>query len=280
MTSPIDGGTVVVTGASSGIGRDIARLVAPRAKCLVLVARRKERLQELARELEKVSGELTVSVYAADLSDRAAVKAFADEVARDVGDVDVLVNNAGVGDIGVFDKASLDKQLFMIDLNIVGLVALTRAFLPGMIARGRGAVLMVSSGFGLSFLPGFAGYVGTKHFVTGFTESLRLEAAGTGVRIGQVCPGPVATEFEENIGNFTGMKVPSFIELSSVDCAKACVRAIDRNRALVVPGILIALSLLLARFSPRWLVRIVLWPAGRRIRRMQQRARESGAVAP
>ncbi|NUO47456.1 MAG: SDR family oxidoreductase [Polyangiaceae bacterium] len=270
MASPIDGGTVVVTGASSGIGRDIAREIAPRAKRIVLVARRKERLEALARELKEANGKLEVDVYAVDLADRTAVKAFAEQAAREVGEVDVLVNNAGLGDIGMFDKSSLEKQLFMIDLNIVGLVALTHAFLPGMIARKRGAILMVSSGFGFSFLPGFAGYIGTKHFVTGFTESLRLEAAGTGVRIGQVCPGPVATEFEENIGNFTGMKAPGFLELSSAACAKACVRAIDWNRALVVPHLLIAFLLLFARYSPRWLVRIVLWPAGRRMRRMQE----------
>jgi short-subunit dehydrogenase len=270
MGSPIDGGTVVVTGASSGIGRDIAREIAARAKRIVLVARRKERLESLSRELEQANAKLKVDVYAVDLADRAAVKAFADRAKEEVGDVDVLVNNAGLGDMGVFDKSSLEKQLFMIDLNVVGLVALTHAFLPGMIARGKGAILMVSSGFGFSFLPGFAGYIGTKHFVTGFTEALRLEAAGTGVRIGQVCPGPVATEFEDNVGNFTGMKVPSLLELSSAACARACVRAIDWNRALVVPHLLIAFFLLIARYSPRWLVRMVLWPAGRRVRRMQE----------
>ncbi len=275
MASPIDGGTVLVTGASSGIGRDIARLVAPRAKCIVLVARRKDRLEELARELEAASPKLTTHVYGCDLASRDAVKAFAAELAKDVGEVDVLVNNAGVGDMGVFDKADIEKQVFMIDLNITALVLLTRALLPGMVAQGRGAVLMVSSGFGLAFLPGFAAYVGTKHFVTGFTEALRLEAAGTGVRIGQVCPGPVATEFEQNIGNFTGMKVPCAVELSSLACAKSCVRAIDGDRALVVPGFLIAFLLLLSRYTPRWLVRLVLWPAGRRIRAMHQRAADA-----
>lgn len=272
MSSPIDGGTVLITGASSGIGRSIAQQLAPRAARIVLVARRTERLEEIAKELRAANGALRVDVFGCDLADRAALDRFVSDLAERGGDVDVLINNAGLGDVGVFDKSSLAKQLFMIDVNVTALVRLTHAFLPGMVARRRGAVLNISSGFGLTYLPGFAGYVGTKHFVTGFTEALHTELTGTGVHACQVCPGPVATEFEQNVGNFSDQKVPAFLELSADDCAAASIGAIDRRRALVVPTLLFKLLVWLTISTPRWLTRLVLRPAGKRVRRMQEKA--------
>jgi len=270
MGSPVDGGVVVVTGASSGIGREIARVVAPRARALVLVARRKERLDELAAEVARAG--LEVHVVPCDLSDREAAAGLAGRIAEAAGDVDVLVNNAGVGDIGLFERSPEDKIASMIELNVTSLVVLTRAILPGMIVRRRGGVLNVSSGFGLSYLPGFAAYVATKHFVTGFSEALCTELAGTGVSVTQVCPGPVATEFEQNIGNFTGQKAPGFVEISARRCAEVAVRAFDRRRALVVPGLLMKLVMLVAAWTPRFVTRAVLSLVGRKFRAMQLEA--------
>src|SRR5262249_28103797 len=162
-----------ITGASSGIGREMARLLAPRAKTLVLVARRRERLEELKAELLRAYGTLVVFVEPCDLAESGAWKALADAVRGRVGDVDVLINNAGVGDMGVFDRSDPDRLERMITVNVVAPAMLTRALLGPMVAKGRGGILNVSSGFGLSFLPGFAGYIGTKFFVTGFTEALR-----------------------------------------------------------------------------------------------------------
>ncbi len=278
MSSPIDGGTILVTGASSGIGRDVARLCGPRAKALVLVARREDRLTELADELRAANPSLVTHVFACDLADRAATEGLARDVDERVGAIDVLINNAGLGDLGVFDRTRIDRVLFMMEVNCAAPLILTRAFLPGMISRGRGAVLMVSSGFGLAYLPGFAAYIATKHFVSGFTESLRVELAGTGVRVGQVCPGPVATEFEGNIGNFTGLKAPGFLEISAEACARTCVATIDGNRAMAIPHVLIWIVLWLSRATPRWMVRLVLWPTGRRMRRMQARAQPEQAL--
>jgi uncharacterized protein len=215
VSSPIDGGTVLITGASSGIGLEIATQCAARAKALVLVARRKDRLDVLAKALCEKNPQLEVHSFACDLSKRDATEHFIADVRELDLAIDVLVNNAGLGDMGVFEKSKLEKQLFLVDVNVSALVMLTHAFLPPMVGRGRGAILMVSSGFGLSYLPGFATYIGTKHFVTGFTESLHTELAGSGVHVGQLCPGPVATEFEEVMGNKTGMKVPGFAELSA-----------------------------------------------------------------
>lgn len=267
MASLIDGGRVVVTGASSGIGRAMAELIAPRTKHLVLVARRKDRLEALAKVMRETHAGLTVTVIASDLADPDARKILVEEITKAVGEVDVLVNNAGLGDLGVFDRSKLDKQIFMIRLNVEALVELTHAFLPSMVARRSGSILMVSSGFGLSVMPGVATYAATKHFVTGFTEALALDLAGTGVHVGQLCPGPVKTEFEEQMGNFTGQKVPGFLELSAESCAKAGIAVIDRRRHLLIPHILIWFSLVMAKYSPRWMARLLMKPIGKRLRR-------------
>lgn len=279
MTSPIDGGTVLITGASSGIGLAIAELCAPRAKALVLVARRKDRLDKLAGGLREKHPQLDVHTFACDLSKREPTEAFIASVAEQGLEIDVLVNNAGLGDMGAFEKSKLEKQLFLVDVNVSALVMLTHAFLPGMVARGHGGILMVSSGFGLSYLPGFATYIGTKHFVTGFTESLHTELAGSGVHVGQLCPGPVATEFEEVMGNKTGMKVPGFAELSARACAREGIRVIDSRRALIVPHILFHLILWLAARTPRWLTRFFMRLLGRRLRATQL-AQRTASSAP
>ncbi|MFO0555221.1 MAG: SDR family oxidoreductase [Polyangiaceae bacterium] len=263
------GGVVVITGASSGIGRAIAQQVAARAKEVALVARRADRLEELAEEMKLVNPALVTRIYPCDLGDRRARDATIAELCHDLPRIDVLVNCAGLGDLGVFDRSSLEKQLGMIELNVSALVALTHAVLPSMVERGAGSILMVSSGFGLTFLPGLSTYIGTKHFVTGFTEALRLDLAGTGVYVGQICPGPVATEFEQGTGNFTGQKVPAFLELTAEECARACIRTLDRRRALVVPHPLIWLAIWIGARSPRWLTRLVLAPVGKLLRRRQ-----------
>jgi len=269
MTTAIDGGSVLVTGASSGIGMAIARLVAPRAKTLVLVARRVQRLESLREELSKANGGLRVEVIACDLCDREQTRRLSAEVVSRGIDVDVLVNNAGVGLMGAFDRADPERLVDMIELNVTSLTLLTRAFLPRMIERGRGGVLNISSGFGVAVMPSFAAYIATKHFVTGLNEALVADLAGTGVIATQVCPGPVATEFEQQIGNYTGMKAPALIEITAERCARAAIRGFDQGRALVVPGILMKLVLLLNGLSPRFMRRIVAAFLGKIARRKE-----------
>jgi short-subunit dehydrogenase len=262
-------GTVVVTGASSGIGLQMAKLIAPRAKTLILVARRTQRLEALRDELVAQYKELTVDVLTCDLSDRAAANALGEKLAAREGGIDVLVNNAGLGDMGLFERSSQDKTLFMLDVNVTSLLILTRALLPKMIERGKGGVLNISSGFGVGFLPSFASYVGTKYFVTGFTEALRAETRGTGIAVTQVCPGPVATEFEENVGNFTGRKVPSFIEIGASQCARAAVSGFERNAAIVFPGFFFKLVMLANALTPTFLYRPIAGLLGRVARKAQ-----------
>lgn len=256
----------MVTGASSGIGREIARQLGSRARALALVARRADRLEELARELREAHPALEVHVICCDLSDRVATRALPDRIRADMGHVDVLVNNAGLGLMGMFEHADLDKVLSMLEVDVISLVALTHAFLPAMIERKRGGILNVSSGFGLAFTPGFAAYVGAKHFVTGFTESLRTELSGTGVVATQICPGPVATEFEQVSGNTTGRSVPGFLQIDAEACARAAIRGLEKDRAMVIPGATIAIGMTMLGWTPRWMQRLTMRPLGRWLR--------------
>ena len=193
-----------------------------------------------------------VHVFGCDVTDRAQTDAMLAELEQ-AGGVDVLVNNAGFGDLGVFDR-DWTKTERMIALNVTSLAYLTHRVVGPMVARGRGAILNISSGFGLTFGPGMAAYIGTKHFVTSFTEGLRLDLAGTGVRVGQLCPGPVADqEVQRHGGQLHRNHTPALITLSPEQCARAAVRAIDRGRALVVPGLLIRFFIFLGTHSPRWI---------------------------
>ena len=280
MRPPLDRSTILITGASSGIGLELARQLAPRAGGLILVARRTERLEALRTELVGRRPDLVVSVQTCDLGDRAATDAMLARVEAEVGSIDVLINNAGMGDMGLFELADWDKVARMLELNVVALTHLTHRLLGGMSARGRGGVLQVSSGFGLEFLPGFAAYVGTKHYVTGFTEALGIEARGRGVVVSQLCPGPVATEFEELAGNFTGRKVPGWLELSAAECVRAGLRGFERGRALIVPGFAMKLLMLFGSLSPRWLKRLVYRPVAAQLRALQLRALEQRRQPP
>lgn len=261
--------TALVTGASSGIGRAIAEVLARDVATLVLVARRRERLDALAKELIAKHPALRVIVRPVDLTDRAATEGLLDTFEVEGLAIDVLVNNAGFGDLGVFDLSAWSRTEQMIALNVTSLAYLTHRLAGPMVSRGRGAIANIGSGLGLTFSPGMASYVGTKHFVTGFTEALRLDLAGTGVRVTLVCPGPVRTEFNEVAGNFTGLEPPALISISPERCARAVVRAIDRGRALVVPGVAVRLLIALGVLCPRWLLRLAYRPIARALRKKQ-----------
>ena len=268
-SSAIDGGTILVTGASSGIGMAIARLVAPRAKTIVLVARRVDRLEELKRALLEHRSSLRVEVIPCALSSREDWAKLVAEVGERGVEVDVLVNNAGVGMMGMFERADVAKTTFMIDVNVTSLTLLTLAFLPRMVERRSGGVINISSGFGLGVTPMFAAYLATKHYVTGFTEGLCADLAGTGVVVTQVCPGPVRTEFEQTMGNASGTKVPAFIEISAEHCARSAIRAFERRRAMVVPGITMKIVMLINALSPRFMRRAFAGLLGRILRKKQ-----------
>ncbi|MDQ4063214.1 MAG: SDR family oxidoreductase [Actinomycetota bacterium] len=253
---PIDGGTILITGASSGIGRELARQLAPRARNLVLVARRAGRLEDLRPELEAKNPHLAVYIAACDLADEDATGSMLDWVSGRVGAVDVLVNNAGIGDQHLYDKADWARVRRVLQVNILTPALLTHRLVPQMVERGRGGVLNVGSGAGHSFLPGAAAYTGTKHFVDGFTETLHLELVEAGVAVTQVCPGPVETEFDQ-AADMEGLAggPPKFLTISADRCARETIRGFERGNALIFPGFPYRAIMPLVGFIPRFLQR-------------------------
>jgi short-subunit dehydrogenase len=235
LPPPQSGSTCVITGASSGIGTEFARQLAARGHGVFLVARREERLQELAAELARDHG-VRAEVAGCDLDDPAAVEALPGRVAERGLEVEVLVNNAGfttVGDVHL----NPDRQLGMIHVNIEALVALTTAWLPGMTERGRGAVINVASVAGFQPIPVQAVYAATKAFVLSFSEAVSAELRGTGVTMTALCPGPVATEFVAAGGFKNESPGPSFIWSTPEDVAKAAINGADKGKRVVIPGL-------------------------------------------
>ena len=244
--------TALVTGASAGIGLELARLAAKDGHDLVLVARRRDRLETLAAELTAAHG-VQVTVIAADLSDQAAPAAIAERLRADGKHIDFLINNAGFGSCGPFSKSVLDREVEMIHLNVRALAQLTHMFLPEMLARKSGRILNVASVAG--FLPGpfMATYYASKAFVLSFTEALAAELLGTGVTITASCPGPTQTEFGTVAGNHKS-------ELFQLNVAQAAPVALHAYQAMMtgkvvaIPGLINKLIVQSTRVSPRaWL---------------------------
>lgn len=245
--------TVLITGASAGIGTELARLFARDGARLVLVARRLERLEVVAGELRDAHG-TDVDVIGLDLGRPGAADELVAELERRGLTVDVLVNNAGFGDRGRFVEQEPARLRSMIDLNVTELVALTRALLPGMVARGRGGVLNVASTAAFQAGPYMSVYYATKAFVLSFTEGLAVELDGTGVHATCVCPGATRTEFAE-VAGLAGSKL---FELSAMDAepvAASAYRGFRRGRTIHVTGITNWLGTLGAHVSPRALTR-------------------------
>jgi short-subunit dehydrogenase len=256
MKIDFEGKTALVTGASAGIGTELARELAGRVKTLILVARRKERLEELAAELRGKWPGLGVEVEQADLADEADVDALADRVLGRHGAIDVLVNNAGAGVHGWFHEVEYAALRRMIDLNVVGVVHLTRRLAPKMVERGAGAILNVSSGAGYFPSPQLGVYGATKFFVNGFTETIRAELRPHGIVVCLGCPGPVDSEFAASGG------VPADhdgsvnrVRISSQHCARELMAGFERGAAVIFPGRGYRWLIRLGLAMPRWMMR-------------------------
>jgi uncharacterized protein len=221
--------TALVTGASSGIGEQFARQLAQRNYALILVARRQERLDELAGELP-----VKTDVVTCDLGSEAA--ALPGKVSALGADVDLLVNNAGFGLRGRFAQLAPDRQAEMVRVNCEAVVLLTRAFVPPMIERGRGGVITVASTAGMQPLPYEATYGASKAFALNLTEALHMELRGTGVKALAVSPGPVPTEWQQVAGyeEVGGEMMPGAIEAEQV--VAEALRAYDADKRSLVPG--------------------------------------------
>lgn len=274
-----DNQRVLLTGASSGIGEAMAKMLAAQGvKSLVLVARREGRLEALKQELIQTHPNVAVYIYPCDLSERTAIDHLLHYVSREVGAVDILINNAGMGDYTLFENASWSKTEQMLQLNIQGLTYLTHKLAAPMVALGRGGILNISSGLGLMFMPGMSVYAATKHYVTAFTEGLRLELKGAGVVVSQVCPGPVSTEFGDVAGMASG-EMPAFLQLSAEQCAEEALAGFSQGKAMIIPGQVMRLSMGLVRLFPRGVMRLAFSGMRKRMLKEQQRHHESALQA-
>jgi short-subunit dehydrogenase len=249
LPAPSDSSTALVTGASSGIGEAIARQLASRGHGLTLVARREDRLWELASDLAEKHG-VHAGVIAADLGDPAERHRLASQIAEAGLQVEVLVNNAGFGGTG--DR---ERLVAMVELNCVALLDLQERYLGPMVDRGRGAVINVASTAAFQPLPGTATYAATKAFVLSLSEATHEELKGTGVTMTAVCPGPVRTEFMA-VAGIEGAEdqVPGLFWMSADDVAKAAVDAADKGKRAIVPGLLNRAGAITGQHTPRTLV--------------------------
>ena len=233
---------VLITGASSGIGLDLAKEFARRNYSIVLVARNEKKLQEIQTEIEKLY-KVNSEYYIADLSNKeACINLF-----KKYQDIDILVNNAGLGDFGLFSETELDKDLALINTNITALHILTKLYLKKMKEKNSGIILNVASIAG--FMPGplMATYYATKNYVVKLSEAIReeLKKEKSNVKISILCPGPVNTNFN-NIANVKfGVK-----GLTSEYVAKYTVKKLLRNKFYIVPGLSIRITKLLSKIVP------------------------------
>jgi len=226
--------TVLVTGASSGIGLELARCFAADKSNLILVARNSDALEKLAVELRGQHG-IQVRVIAGDLSRKESPREIFDQAGKLGLSVDVLVNNAGFGLIGTFGELPVARQLEMVQVNIAALVELTGLFLPGMLQRRRGGILNVGSVAGFVPGPNMAVYFATKAFVLSFSEALFEELRGTGVTISNLCPGPTESNFSQVAGSHRDRKKNS-AKMSSAAVAFIGHRDFRRGKCLSIPG--------------------------------------------
>lgn len=238
----------LVTGASSGIGREIARQLAAEGVDLVVVARDEKRLEALADELD-----VEVEVLVADLSDPDEVAVVGQRLAADDEPVDLLVNNAGFGQTGDFLDLDIDREGDVVGVNLVALHRLCHAAGAAMRARGGGGILNISSLASYLPAPGSATYAATKAFVTSFSESLHEELRPHGITVTVSCPGLTRTEFQERAD--ADIDVPDFAWQSAEDCARESLRAVGRGRAKVITGPVNKALLPTISTAPSWLLR-------------------------
>ena len=227
--------TALVTGASSGIGTELARGLAARGHGLTLVARRADRLESLAEDLSSRYG-VRVEPIAADLSEASDRDRLAGEIESRGLTVEVVVNNAGFGVYEPFGHSDRARELEQVRLLVEAVVDLNARYLPGMLERRRGAILNMASTAGFQPLPGNANYSASKAFVLFHTEALHEEVRGQGVTVTAVCPGPVDTEFLETSQPLFAARVPGPLWTDAETVADEALKALENGRRTVVPG--------------------------------------------
>jgi short-subunit dehydrogenase len=241
----------LITGASSGLGAGFAEACAKRGDEVVLVARRRDRLEEVAGRIGAKA-----HVLVADLTEAGEPERILAEIAALDGWIETLINNAGFGLVGTFAALPSDRQREMLRLNIEALTMLTHLALPAMLEQHRGAILNIASTAAFQPGPGMAVYFASKAFVLSFTEALHQELKGKGIKVSALCPGPTATEF----GEVSGMATGRFDHLAagSDGVVAAGMKGLERNRAVVVPGLMNVITSQSSRLLPRALMRRIV----------------------
>jgi short-subunit dehydrogenase len=254
----LDGCSALITGASAGLGREFARQLASHARSLILVARRERRLIELHNKLRQQHPSLTVHIRKTDLADLMGLRELIAWLDHENIEVDLLINNAGLGDLGPFATSDPVRNEQMTLVNIVTLTSLTRHLLPRMITRKHGGILNVSSSAGFLPIPGFAVYAATKAYVTSFSEALRAELRGTGVSVCTLCPGPVHTEFQEVAKRPAGQTEPGpeFVYVPVEKVVRDALTAVESDRPTVIPGLAMKVAMFLVRLTPMPILRL------------------------
>ena len=245
-----------MTGASSGIGVELAAELAQRGHGLTLVARREDLLHEVADRLAK-DHDVRTDVIAADLADPDSRAAMVQEIADRGLIVDVLANNAGFSTTGAVATSDPEAEMKLVRVDVEAVVDLCSRVVPGMVERGRGAVLNVASVGAFQPLPGQAGYAAAKAFVLSYTDSLHAELKGTGVTATSLCPGPVQTNFGEAAGfteDETDGALPAFMWETAEDVAKAAVEGMAKGRRVVIPGVANVVGAYAGRIAPKSLL--------------------------
>ena len=256
----LDGCSALITGASAGLGREFARQLASHARSLILVARREQRLIELRNKLGQQHPSLTVHIRKTDLADLMGLRELIAWLDHENIEVDLLINNAGLGDLGSFATSDPVRNEQMTLVNMVTLTSLTRHLLPRMITKKHGCILNVSSSAGFLPIPGFAVYAATKAYVTSFSEALRAELRGTGVSVCTLCPGPVHTEFQEVAKRPAGQTEPGpeFVYVPVEKVVRDALIAVQSDRPTIIPGLAMKVAMFLVRLTPMPILRLAL----------------------
>jgi len=248
----------LITGASGGIGHDLAILAAADGKNLVLVARSADKLDQLSETIRK-NNKSEVIPIALDLSEEVGVNKLISEITLKDLNIDTLINNAGFGDFGDFAKADLTKNMEMIRLNISTLTQLSHFALQRMLKAGRGRILNVASTASFMPGPGMAVYYASKAYVLSFSEALTRELKGSGVSVTTLCPGPTDTSFASAAGLGKSLMHRMLPPATSMQVAKAGYKAMIKGRAIEIPGFVNKLSTMAPRFSPRSIIRNMIY---------------------
>jgi short-subunit dehydrogenase len=253
LPTPASDRTSIITGASSGIGAELARGLASRGYGVTLVARREDRLRALADELA-AAHRVRAEIVTADLTDESARESLLKELADRGLAVDILVNNAGFSTTGAVHRADPAREMALVRTDVEAVVHLCTLFLPGMVERGRGAVLNVASTAAFQPLPGQAAYGAAKAFVLSYGRAVGAELRGKGVTVTTLCPGPVETEFAQTAGfdaDDAESALPKFMWVAAPEVARAALDGLEKGRSVIIPGLSNRIAAGFASVTPR-----------------------------